>query len=104
MSENKMKQNTGGLFENRLFGRKPNAPKLLGRCIIDGKRYRISGWNNMTATGEPFIGLKFISEEDFQRLRQEHKRKKEKRQSQPEYNTNKIYNSPMDCGESDFNY
>jgi uncharacterized protein (DUF736 family) len=56
--------NQGALFVNDK-GDNPKRPDSRGRCVIDGKAYRISGWKRKAKSGSNYVSLAFTrSEED----------------------------------------
>ena len=57
------KDNSGALFANDRK-EKDSQPDAKGECIIDGVHYWISSWNNTSAKGTPYKGLKFEKKDD----------------------------------------
>jgi hypothetical protein len=58
MSEiNNNKDNKGFLFVNQNKN-KPTQPDQTGRITVEGKEYRISAWDSVSADGKKYISLK----------------------------------------------
>ena len=64
--EIKQKNNSGGLFPNRYKDRSDKSPDMTGKCMVEGKFYRLAAWNNHLPDGTPYLGLKFTTEEEYQ--------------------------------------
>ena len=60
-TETQQEQNNelrGALFRNDK-GDNPKRPDYRGRCTIDGKQYRMSGWLKTSHNGDRYMSLAF---------------------------------------------
>jgi hypothetical protein len=58
MSSTTQRDNFGYL--TRSFKQHPNSPDMAGEAWVDGKRYEIVGWVNLSKKGKKYLNLKFI--------------------------------------------
>lgn len=75
------KEKSGALFKNQKKNN-DNSPDLTGNLMIDGKDYKLAGWNNTSKSGLKYISLRASIKEEGQRYDYQKQQQQDEQQQQ----------------------